>query len=289
MKELFFCPDCGCIIDMNAAVCSACGSDVSVLTGVKPKGTQPDRPRPETGGSVENEEADEEEEIDEEEKIEEKHTYPSAKALAQRQGCALGRWFKRMLFVALSAFGVWIYQQVGGIEGMKSLLSSDGKTVTEQSLEGQSSAEGSPVTDQPGTVQPGTVQPAGDKLTDLVNSPEGGTEAITIGDFAGEWNPENLNPGSTARMSNEHIIIKRDGEGTMVICFTGYESSADLLNYKWSALKGRKVLCKMTYKDNAENAGVVLMELSADKEMLSYSTLDGTTLKVKNTHKFKRE
>jgi hypothetical protein len=61
MNELFFCPGCGGVIDMSAAVCAGCGADISALTGVKRKGAPPERPRPETEESVENDEVNEEE------------------------------------------------------------------------------------------------------------------------------------------------------------------------------------------------------------------------------------
>jgi hypothetical protein len=283
MKELFFCPGCGDVIDMNAAVCAGCGTDISALTGVKRKGAAPERSHTETEQSIENEEEDEEEDIEEEEELNEKDSFRQTKAPAQKQGGAFGRWFKRLLFLGITGFGIWAYQQVGGIEGLKKLLSTDGNPVTEQTGGGQPSGKASPVTDQTGTIQS-----QGDKLTDLVNSPEGATKAITLGDFAGEWNPENLNPGSTDRIAKEHVIIRRDESGNMVIYFKGFEKTPALLNYTWSAIKGRKVKCVMSYKDNAENRGVVLLELSADNNFLLYSTLDKNTMSVMTTHKFQR-
>jgi hypothetical protein len=283
MNELFFCPGCGGVINMNAAVCSACGADISAFTGVKRKGTPPERPRPETDESVENEEVDEEEDVDEEEEIDEKDAYQQAKTPAQKQGGAFGRWIKRIFFLGISAFGVWAFQEVGGIEGLKSVLSTDGNPVAEQTGGGQPSGEGIPTTDQTGTLQP-----TEDNMADLVNSPEGGNEAIAIGDFAGEWNPENLNPGKTDRIAMEHVIIRHDESGNMVIYFKGFENVPALLNYTWSAIEGRKVKCVMSYKDDAENRGAVLMELSGDKHFLQYSTLDKNTMSVLTTHKFKR-
>jgi hypothetical protein len=267
MKEMFYCPGCGEAIDMTHAICSTCGTDISALTGVKKRGSSSVRPLKDEDITDKDEEVDEEEDVEKEEEVEEEEDVEErpvkAKNVpAQKKGGAFGRWFKRLLMVGIAALGIWAYQQVGGIEGLQKMFSADGNPITEQT----------------------TVE----SYSDINVNSEAGKSAVTMDDFAGDWNPESLNPGSTDRMASEHIIIRRDGAGTMVIYFIGYENAADLLNYRWGTLKGRQVQCAMSYKDNAENVGIVLLELSADKNMLSYSTLDGATSKVMNTHKFQR-
>jgi hypothetical protein len=284
MKELFFCPGCGSVIDMSAAVCTGCGTDISVLTGVKRKATVPGKNLTKMEENDENEEPDEDEIIEEEEEQDEKDLSREIKTSVKKKGSAFGRWFKRLLFLGICSLGVWAYQQAGGIKGLKNLLSTeDGNPVTEQKGGGQPLGETSRAKEHTTTVQPER-----DKLTDLVNSPEEVTKPLTIRDFAGEWNPGNLNPGSTDRIAKEHVIIRQDGSGNMVIYFKGFEKTPALLNYKWSAITGRKVECVMSYKDDPENRGAVSIELSADNNFLLYSTLDKNTMRVMTTHKLQR-
>lgn len=258
MKELFYCPGCGGVIDMTHAFCSACRTDISAITGVKRKDSSTVRP-PEAE-ELNNTVADDED-VEDEEELKEPLPEKEQKVEVRKKGGGFGRWLKRILVAGTIALGVWGYQQVGGVKGLKNLISGDGNSAMEQT------ANSNP---------------------DMTVNPDVAPTEVNMIDFAGEWNPESLNPGSTDRMANEHIIIRPDESGTLVIYFLGYENATDLLNYDWSSLEGRKVQCKMSYKDNPENAGLVLLELSADKNILSYSTLDKETSKVKNTHKFQR-
>ena len=188
-----------------------------------------------------------------------------------------------MIFLGISGLGVWAYQQLGGIEGLKSLLSTDGKPVTEQTGAGEPSADGSSVTDQTGAGQP-----TGDNVADLVNIPEGSTETNTINDFAGEWGPATVKAESRNIMDNTNIIIKHDDSGNLVIYYEGYESAAEKLNYSWSKIEGNKVRCKMSHKDDPGQTGNVEMKLSADKKVLMYSTLKNATMEIIDTHNFIR-
>ena len=258
MAEIYFCPTCSEQINMNFAVCPQCGTDVSAITHVKSK-------------SATKKVEEKEEDNEEEEEVPVKKSVAKEPVATTKTGSGIGRWLYAILTTAIIYGAVWLYNNYHSNPEIKKII-SEVADKGKETYPDQTSSENKEVYSDP--------------LTDAVNDES--PVSVKLEDFIGEWQNVNDEFDGHEVIKQNNIVIKKDNAGKMFLVFKGYESNAENNNYAWSKFTGNKVTCISTSKKDSEEKGAIALELSTNKDLLTFSILDKVSMNVEESRKMKR-